>query len=271
MNIGNIGSVVNTYNFNKTKNKEVELGGDFSEKLQGAQNAKKAENRAISSKWDGDIIQTLSDKLDGISYGRNVEKNKSEMTIDEYKQWFMNETASYPVSGWVKSTFSSSTLVIKEDAFERMKDDPEYEQYVMNRIKSFYSASGLFAGGNNVSYEVIGGSPEECYGYAGPVGGNGFDSFSDKEKTWWEKRHKELEEILKEQNKRTAARADYERKRQIEAIEIRKAYTEFLYNASVNSNGLSEFSDMFSLPVSAKVSELMATYEAGTIAQGNVL
>lgn len=33
-----------------------------------------------------------------------------------------------PVSAWVRSTYSSGATVIKEEAFERMKSDPEYLQ-----------------------------------------------------------------------------------------------------------------------------------------------
>lgn len=60
-------------------------------------------------------------------------------------------------------TFSNSSgaLVIKEEAFENMKNDPEFEEYVLNRVRSLYSAKGLPVGSNNVCYEVIGGSPEE--------------------------------------------------------------------------------------------------------------
>ena len=35
---------------------------------------------------------------------------------------------------------------------------------------SIYSVQGLPVGSNNVGFDVIGASPEECYGYAGPVG-----------------------------------------------------------------------------------------------------
>ena len=110
------------------------------------------------------------------------------MTMDEYKQWVMNEMSQMPVSAWVRSTYSSGATVIKEEAFERMKSDPEYENYVLNRVRSAYSVSSLPAGSNNVSYDVIGASPEECYGYAGPVG-NSSSNISGNEKSWWEKRH----------------------------------------------------------------------------------
>ena len=104
------------------------------------------------------------------------EKSKDEMSLDEYKQWVMNQISQFPVSGWVRSTFSSGSIVIKEEAFERMKNDPEYENYVLNRVRSAYSVQGLPVGSNNVSFDVIGASPEECYGYAGPVGKSGSET-----------------------------------------------------------------------------------------------
>lgn len=169
------------------------------------------------SMWSGDMIITLGDKLKRVTYGNTTGyKSKAEMTTDEYKQWFMNETAKMPVSGWMQSNFSSATVVIKDEAFERMKNDPEYEEYVMRRIRSYYSASGLNTGMNNIAYEVIGASPEECYGYAGPVGGSGSERITEKEKSWWEKRHEQVEELLKEQaeaahKKRVAAREAIQR------------------------------------------------------------
>ena len=49
------------------------------------------------------------------------EKSKDEMSLDEYKQWVMNQISQFPVSGWVRSTFSSGSIVIKEEAFERIE------------------------------------------------------------------------------------------------------------------------------------------------------
>ena len=134
------------------------------------------------------------------------EKSKDEMSLDEYKQWVMNQISQFPVSGWVRSTFSSGSIVIKEEAFERMKNDPEYENYVLNRVRSAYSVQGLPVGSNNVSFDVIGASPEECYGYAGPVGKSGSETANDGE-SWWEKRHERMEELMKEQEKEAVKRA----------------------------------------------------------------
>ena len=68
-----------------------------------------------------------------------------------------------------------------------------------------YSVSSLPVGPNNVCYEVIGASPEECYGYAGPTGGSG-SNFASNEKSWWEKRHERMEEQEKEAVKKAEAR-----------------------------------------------------------------
>ncbi|MCM1158840.1 MAG: hypothetical protein NC348_10125 [Clostridium sp.] len=172
-----------------------------------------AENRDVSEKadvsaWMGDMVVPQPPNYSGFTYDNSISnKSKEEMTMDEYKQRFMNEMSGMPVSSWVRSSFSSGALVIKEEAFERMKSDPEYEQYVLNRVRSYYSASsGWSIGSNNVSYEVIGASPEECYGYAGPAGGSG-SNITGNEKSWWEKRHERMEELLEEQEKAALKKA----------------------------------------------------------------
>ena len=133
------------------------------------------------------------------------------MSLDEYKQWVMNQISQFPVSGWVRSTFSSGSIVIKEEAFERMKNDPEYENYVLNRVRSAYSVQGLPVGSNNVGFDVIGASLEECYGYAGPVGKSGSETANDGE-SWWKKRHERMEELMKEQEEEAVKRAQARRK-----------------------------------------------------------
>ena len=105
----------------------------------------------------GDMVIPYPPNYSGFTYDSSISnKSKEEMTMDEYKQWVMNEMSQMPVSAWVRSTYSSGATVIKEEAFERMKSDPEYENYVLNRVRSAYSVSSLPAGSNNVSYDVIG-------------------------------------------------------------------------------------------------------------------
>ena len=181
--------------------------GNFAGEVQKAAEGKNAAEKSSSSAWAGDMVVPNPPSYFGFTYDSSISnKPKEEMTTDEYKQWFMNEMSKMPVSSWFRSSFSSGSLVIKEEAFERMKNDPEYEKYVMNRIRSMYSVSSLPVGPNNVCYEVIGASPEECYGYAGPTGGSG-SNFAGDEKTWWEKRHERMEELMEEQEKEAVKKA----------------------------------------------------------------
>ena len=177
-------------------------------KADGSKNSEDTSNE----KYPGDVTIAYPPRTSSALNNSVVSgKSKDEMSLDEYKQWVMNQISQFPVSGWVRSTFSSGAIVIKEEAFERMKNDPEYENYVLNRVRSAYSVQGLPVGSNNVGFDVIGASPEECYGYAGPVGKSGLETANDEE-SWWKKRHERMEELMKEQEEEAVKRAQTRRK-----------------------------------------------------------
>lgn len=184
---------------------------NFANEVQKAEESQSATMKSNTSVWAGDMVIQYPPNYSGFTYDSSISnKSKEEMTMDEYKQWVMNEMSQMPVSSWVRSTYSSGATVIKEEAFERMKSDPEYEEYVLNRVRSAYSVSSLPVGSNNVSYDVIGASPEECYGYAGPVGNSSANKLKDEE-SWWEKRHEKFEEMIEEQEKEALKRTQTHR------------------------------------------------------------
>ena len=208
--ISNSGMGVNPYACTNSSRKTAQTG-KFAGAVQKAEEDKRTAGKTGSSAWKGDMVVPQPPNYSGFTYDSSISnKPKDEMTMDEYKQWFMNEMSEMPVSSWVRSSFSSGALVIKEEAFERMKNDPEYEEYVLNRIRSMYSVSSLPIGPNNVCYEVIGASPEECYGYAGPAGDSS-SNITGNEKSWWEKRHEKMEELMEEQAKKAMKKAQAQR------------------------------------------------------------
>jgi hypothetical protein len=83
----------------------------------------------------------------------------------------------------------------------------------LNRVRSAYSVQSLPVGSNNASYDVIGASPEECYGYAGPVGKSGLETANEGE-NWWQKRHDELEELLAKQTEAAMKKAQVRREQE---------------------------------------------------------
>ena len=194
-------SYVNHVASQKTNNiRKADSANNFQDVMKTA--SEEQQNTHIKDTvWAGDMVVSQPPDYSSFSFDSSVlSKSKEDMTLSEYKQWVMNELSQLPVSGWVQSSFSSGALIIKEEAFENMKNDPEFEEYVFNRVRSLYSANGLPVGSNNISYEVIGGSPEECYGYAGPVGRGNAKVF-DKDESWWQERHEEFEELLESQEK----------------------------------------------------------------------
>ena len=84
------------------------------------QQAEKCQNTtSTTSAWVGDMVISYPPNYSNFTYDSSISnKSKEEMTMDEYKQWVMNEMSQMPVSAWVRSTFSSGATVIKEEAFE---------------------------------------------------------------------------------------------------------------------------------------------------------
>lgn len=76
----------------------------------------------------------------------------------------------------------------------------------MNMIRKMYSVNGI-PGSKMIGYQVIGASPEECYGAGIPVKNGTGSLFDSSEKSWWEKRHEGYEEMLEEQVKAAQKRA----------------------------------------------------------------
>ena len=89
--------------------------------------------------------------------------------MDEYKQWVMNEMSQMPVSGWYRSTCVGGSLIITDEAFEKMKSDPEWENYCHEYGKKDVFHKFGIMDRKLIGFQVIGASPEECYGEGIPV------------------------------------------------------------------------------------------------------
>lgn len=156
--------------------------------------------KADSSVWTGDMVISQPPNYSGFTYDAAIsQKSKAEMTMDEYKSWFMNEMSKMPVSAWYRSTCVGGALTITEEAFERMKSDPEWENTVMNMVRRMYSANGIM-GSKMIGNQVIGASPEQCYGEGIPVDTNSFLNEEDDEGFWTLRmeRHKKYLELQQE-------------------------------------------------------------------------
>ena len=210
MSISNVSGVwVNPYAYANSSQKAAGTG-NFAEEVQKAAEGKNAVEKSGSSAWAGDMVVPQPPSYFGFTYDSSIsDKSKEEMTMDEYKQWFMNEMSGMPVSGWYRSTCVGGALTITEECFERMKTDPEWEKTVLGMVRKMYSCTGIM-GSKMIGYQVIGATPEQCHGEGIPVK-DGSPLSGDNGESWWEKRHKRMEELMEEQEKEAVKKAQARR------------------------------------------------------------
>lgn len=135
------------------------------------QKAMEKRNAAIgaASASDGDMIITQPSYYSKSNKQQPVsEQEKNAMTMSEYRQWFRSEVAGIQADACTYSPYLSDTLVIKEEAFEKMKSDPEWEKEVLSKIKEHCSGKSI-AGTKAIGYQIIGASQDACHEEGIPV------------------------------------------------------------------------------------------------------
>ena len=212
MSISGVNGMGATVYTNTNRSKETADINSFANEVQKAEESQSATMKSNTSVWAGDMVIQYPPNYSGFTYDSSISnKSKEEMTMDEYKQWVMNEISQMPVSGWYRSTCVGGSLIITDEAFEKMKSDPEWENTVMNMVRKMYSTNGIM-GSKMIGFQVIGASPEECYGEGIPVdNGSGLSGTSNDGDSWWQKRHEKIEELLEEQKKEALKRAQARR------------------------------------------------------------
>lgn len=128
--------------------------------------------------------------------------NEPNLSTDAYRQGFWEKISQMPLSP--TRQMESISIQISDEAFERMKSDPSYEEWVLNDLRTALSQSNPWvpACGGGYSVFYIGASKEDCRAegwYPGYQGGQGAALFEEKNKdSFWEQRvarHKEFMEL----------------------------------------------------------------------------
>lgn len=130
-----------------------------------------------------------------------------DMTMEEYKQYIHDKISRIPLH---PSRMQESISVnISEAGFEAMKNDPEYEAWVLNDLRTGWAQPDRWAGVCGGAYSTIyyGATKEECRAQmwsAGYQNGSGKSLFDGKAKdSFWERRareakHAEYERLAEE-------------------------------------------------------------------------
>lgn len=130
------------------------------------------------------------------------------MTMGEYKQYIHDKISQIPMHPTRMN--ESISITISEAGFEAMKNDPEYEAWVLNDLRTGWAQPDKWAGICGGAYSTIyyGATKEECHAEmwsAGYQNGSGKSLFNSKAKDNFEECKIEQKKRIEEQRRRQFA------------------------------------------------------------------
>ncbi len=209
------------------------------------------------------MIKALAGKIEeaaGVSKASEV--STQEMTMEEYKEYIADKISRLPVDP--SQALSSTAVHISEKGFEAMKNDPEYEKWVMDTLEYDFAFHDPWCNRCGGAYAVhyFGESKETYRGmgwYKGYQNGKGEELFNDKAKdSFWSRRAKKNSQI------------EQQNKKHLEKQRLQKAaYEKAVFEARMmtpavgtTSTGTSAVSVAVSVAVTS-ASAAISSYESG--------
>ena len=167
--------------------------------------------------------------VDGqVKAGKKVlEKNgvtdvsREEMTMEEYKAFFTALMDSIPFNASHQGDVEIWS--ISEKGWEQMKNDPEYEAWVLgytSENRAVYNPFASWPGYSpGICTEKFGDCIEQHIGQSVPMSTGSSKKTNDSdEESWWMRRHKRLKELLEQQEKAAREQAALNRKMELENL-----------------------------------------------------
>lgn len=123
-------------------------------------------------------------------------RSPQEMTMEEYKQYIAQKIRQIPVHPSRRNEYIS--VNISEEGYAAMKNDPEYEAWVLNDLRSAWSRPGFYFGSGDKVYTNIyyGATKEECHSDTWTVPSR---SANDRARERREENRRRLEKRIKKQ------------------------------------------------------------------------
>lgn len=158
-----------------------------------------------SASQDGNFLSMAAQLRASESTPTPTPSEKTDVSMEAYQQTIREKISQMPLS--TTRQMESISIQISDAAFERMKNDPDYEAWVLNDLREAFSQSNPWVATTGGGYSVfyIGETKEQCHAegwYPGYMGNQGASMFEDKAKgSFWEQRmerHKKYMELAEE-------------------------------------------------------------------------
>lgn len=141
--------------------------------------------KAVASKIEESISLARTQSAGGVT-------DTKDMTLEQYKNYIHNKISQIPLHP--SQRMNSISIHISDEGFEAMQKDPEYEKWVIDRLKYDFGFNDPWANLCGGSYIVhyFGATKEEYHGhswYQGYQNGKAESLFDTKAKdSFWERR-----------------------------------------------------------------------------------
>ena len=242
-------------------------------------------SKNVSKKSSVDSTATMSDAIEKASAEKTTESgetaavktiSREDMTMEEYKQYISDKISSFPLHP--TQAGESYAVRISDAGFEAMKNDPEYEKWILDDLKTCFATpvpSWYQAMGGPSRYTVFsyGATKEEFHGQSFPKGVQGsrerFASASDD--SFWSRRAESKKQIEAQAQKKAMKKKQMEKelaemaakKRYNHQQMMEKYYNEWLANNNMNTSS-------YDLTSNARTSNMIAgaaisSYEASFV------
>ena len=175
-----------------------------------------------------------------------------DMTMEEYKKYIHDKISQIPMHP--SRMQESISINISEAGFEAMKNDPEYEEWVLNDLRTGWAQPDRWSGICGGAYSTIyyGATKEECHAEmwsAGYQNGSGKSLFDSKAKdSFWERRveqKKRIEEQVKEQQEKKTLAKKLAQEQYVAELLAKKANNSQLLQSWNNERLLSKASNAY--------------------------
>ena len=162
-----------------------------------------------TTQGNGFMMMVAEHRAEQTAPANSVSEN-ADMSLEDYKQYICNKISDLPMSA--SSQMQYISIQITDEGFEAMKNDPEYEAWVLDRLAQdfrFQNPWTAMCGGGYVVHH-FGATKEQYHGeswYPGYMGGQGAALFDKKSKgSFWEQRMERHKEFMELQQKAAAKR-----------------------------------------------------------------
>lgn len=159
----------------------------------------------------GGTSATAGSKTSGLNFldlaAREIEKNagqdisfvKDQMTLGQYKKYISGRISAISIDP--SRALDSLSVKISDAGFQAMKDDPDYEEWVLKTLENAWSIPKGFGGSSAFETYSIGADPDS-FRVSSVETSDKADELLKKlegendEETFWERRHRHHEEYM---------------------------------------------------------------------------